>query len=120
MQLVSDQQTELNRNLYAKAPTIEQIESFLKEAEIIPRKYERMVGMRLGTIADVKCGYRPLPLKFWHLVFCKIIPTWGAISGFQNPTSQIRTKIRNTHEHKPVYTINNSTNILDKLKNISD
>lgn len=113
MQLIADNQAELNRKIYGKAPTIQEIESFLTEAGFNYAQYERLVGMREGTIVDAKIDYRPLPAKFWHLIYSRIIPAYGAFCGFKKPKTANRKNSR-----KQVYNINQNTGILQKLSGL--
>jgi hypothetical protein len=118
MPYIATNQIEINRDLYPKAPTIEQIESFLKDIDIKPRTYERMVGMRHGTIADVKCGYRPLPLKWWHLIFERVTPTLGVIY----ESLATKTINRTINRKRPSRAVIQPPNrgILDKLSGLKD
>ncbi len=108
MPLIADNQVEINLKKFAKPPTAEQIDNFLKEIDIKQYRYERIVGMRRGTFHDAKIGYRSLPIKYWHLVYNKIIPT-------PRKNALKKQQRQSTRKCKVVYNVNQSTEITKKL-----
>lgn len=84
-----------NEKKYLKPPTLMQIEQFLKELDITTASFERFYGIPLGTIRKIRHGDngRYLPVKFWHIIYEKIVPAYG--SGFLNP-DQPRIEIKKT------------------------
>lgn len=67
-----------NRLKYLKAPPLEQILEFVKELEVTEAQFERFYGIPAKTISQIKVGNTPLPAKFWHIVYEKIKPMYGA------------------------------------------
>lgn len=73
-----------NRRRYLQAPTIEQIDEFVAICKVSYYRFEDFYGMPKGTIKVVKTGYMAMPVKFWHIFYEKIIPTYGV--GVSTPT----------------------------------
>lgn len=108
MPLIADNQVEINLRKFAIPPTPEEINAFFEEIKIKPHRYEKIIGMRRGTFYDARVEYRALPIKYWHLVYNKIIPS-PKNNTLKKPSRQ------STRKHKVVYNVNQSTEITKKL-----
>lgn len=69
---------ELNKAKYAHAPSWEEIESLIKETGMCLAHFEKFYGMPFKTLNHVKMGDRHLASKFWHFIYERIKPTYGA------------------------------------------
>lgn len=66
-----------NLETYLKEPEIEQIMAFINELGVSMTRFERFYGIPIGTIRQVKCGNTPLSPKYWHIIYEKVVPTYG-------------------------------------------
>ncbi len=73
-----------NRRRYLQAPNIEQIDEFVSMCKVSYYRFEEFFGLPKGTIKVVKTGYMEMPLKYWHIFYEKVIPTYGV--GVSSPT----------------------------------
>lgn len=71
-------QAEVNKKKYLYPPTWERIEEFINELGISYHHFERFYGLSYHTLTQVKAGTRDLPSRYWHFIFEKIIPNYGA------------------------------------------
>ena len=71
------QQARENAIKYLKPPSIEQIASFLKEIGITRRRFENYHNLPRGTLTHVWMGRIDLPKSYWHIIYEKIVPTYG-------------------------------------------
>lgn len=71
----------INQKKYLHPPTWENIQAWL---DLVGNPnylhVERFYGMPHSTLSNVKCGQRDLAFQFWHIIYDKIVPTYG--SGF--------------------------------------
>lgn len=104
-----------NRTKYLKAPTLEQVESFITKLKVSGAQFERFYGIPDGTIRQIKLNKRSLPAKFWHIIYEQVKPAYG--SGFldQNKAPvQTVTKVATIRRERP--RTNSRTNtVLDEL-----
>lgn len=56
-----------NAKRWLKPPTIEQIDAAVKASGTSEPKFEAFYGLSLGCIAKVRCGFRQMPVKHWHI-----------------------------------------------------
>ena len=63
--------------MYLRPPTQEQIDNFIHECGVSCYRFESFFGMPRGTIKVARTGYMPMPLKYWHIFYEKVIPTYG-------------------------------------------
>lgn len=66
-----------NRAKYLKAPSLKEIDSFIKELNVSDNQFERFFGMAYNTIGPIRANRGKLPAKFWHIVYEKIIPSYS-------------------------------------------
>lgn len=78
----------INREKYLKAPTWEEIDSFLKSKKIKMSSFEKFYGLPESTLRHVKTGTRELPAKFWHIIYNQIVPSYGV--GFLEPVDNTK------------------------------
>ena len=69
---------EINRAKYAQPPSWEQINEFILESGMSMYHFERFYGIPFNTLTQIKSGYRKLSADFWHFIFEKIKPNYGA------------------------------------------
>lgn len=62
---------------YLKAPTPQQIIDFVKELGTTYMQFEKFYDMPIGTIRLSANGRRGLPVRFWPIIYEKIVPTYG-------------------------------------------
>lgn len=74
----------LNRRIYLKAPTYEQVTEFINELGISGAQFERFYGVAAGTLRQVAVGNTTLPAKHWHIIYEKIKPAYG-VGYFEAP-----------------------------------
>lgn len=60
---------EENKKKYLHAPTIQQIDEFVKECKVSYYRFELFFGIARGTIKDVRAGKKEFPVKYWHIIF---------------------------------------------------
>lgn len=92
-----------NLRKYLKAPTIEQVSSFIKELGVSDVQFERFYEMKIGTMKKLRSGYRNLPRKFWHFIYEKKVPTYGL-----STNNEYKPKVR-----KLVHSIPNKQSVVD-------
>lgn len=68
----------INTAKYSCAPTWKQIESFMKEMGMRMYRFERFFGIPFNCLTKVKKGDQALPAKFWHIIYEKRKPKFGA------------------------------------------
>lgn len=85
-----------NRRKYLKAPTISEIENFIKELKINAAQFERFFGIPDNTIPQIKNGYKRLPARFWHIIYEKIIPAYSTEGKKQIKTGHLPNLIPET------------------------
>ena len=91
---------DLNRRKYAKPPSWEQIDAFVQEMGMNIYHFERFYGLPFNTLAKVKGGSKNLGSPYWHIIYEKIKPAYGA--GFigdylpNQPQNRRKTFIPNT------------------------
>lgn len=68
-----------NRAKYLKAPSILEIDTFIKELQVSDAQFERFFGMPFNTMGVVRNGQRKLPAKYWHIVYEKIVPAYSKL-----------------------------------------
>lgn len=66
-----------NVHKYLKAPSITEIDNFIKDLGISALQFERYYRMSFRTIDKVRRGYRPLPRKFWHYIYERKLPEYA-------------------------------------------
>ena len=66
-----------NLTKYLKSPTLEQVEEFRLELGITKLQFERYYGMPRRTLNKLITDTGGLPVKFWHIIYEKIVPTYG-------------------------------------------
>jgi len=69
---------EINKKKYLFPPSWEKIEEFINELGVTYHHFERFYGLSYHTLTQVKAGTRDLPSRYWHFIFEKIVPTYGA------------------------------------------
>lgn len=70
-----------NRRKYLLPPNPVQIDEFVRKVcGVSYYRFEEFFGMPKGTIKVVKTGYMDMPVKFWHIFYDQIIPTYGTNS----------------------------------------
>lgn len=80
-----------NRTKYLKPPTIKQLSSFIKQLGVTDTQFERFFGIPYNMITQVRSGAKNLPAAYWHIVYEKVVPTYG--DGFKNNT-QVKPLIK--------------------------
>lgn len=68
----------LNKAKYARAPNWDEIESFMKETGMCLAHFEKFYGMPFKSLNHVKMRDRNLAAKFWHFIYERIKPAYGA------------------------------------------
>ena len=85
---------EQNKTKYAHAPSWEQIEELMAEMKIESiYHFEKFYGIPFNVIAQIKSGKRTLPCKFWHIVYERIKPAYGAGFIAESTTKQLKNRI---------------------------
>lgn len=90
---------DINRRKYAKAPSWEQIDAFIKELGMTPNHFERFYGIPYNTLTQVKSGKKNLGSPHWHIIYERIKPAYGV--GFiedyatNMPKKRIKTPLTN-------------------------
>lgn len=88
---------EENKFKYLRAPTIEQIDAAVKSAGVTDAQFERFHKIYPTCIYQVRCGFREMPAKHWHIFF-ETEPTSGHISKISSD-SRPETAEKRTIEH---------------------
>jgi len=66
-----------NVHKYLKAPSLAEIDAFIKELDITDAQFERYYKMPDRTISKIRFENRPLPKRFWHFIYEKIVPQYS-------------------------------------------
>lgn len=103
---------ELNITTYLKHPSPEEILAFVKELGVSCYQFERFFGIPNGTLKHVALGTHNLPARYWHIIYEKQIPSYGA--GIYNELPVSKTVIKTVSKKVSHSTVNNP--LLDKLK----
>lgn len=88
-----------NERKYLKSPTFQQVDEFVKELGVTYASFERYFGIAEGTIRKMK-DPRPLPARHWHIIYEKIVPTYGI--GFNNPEYDPKIYKKKTRKKKKI------------------
>lgn len=96
-----------NKSKYAQAPSWEQIEILMTEMELSLYHFEKFYGMPYNSLIQVKKGERKLAAKYWHYVYEKIKPAYGA--GFLGDSTTKTNKNRINTQLIPDLTEQNTT-----------
>jgi hypothetical protein len=95
---------------YLKAPSLTEIDAFIKELGISDLQFERYYRMASRTIDKVRRGYRPLPRKYWHYIYEKSLPEY-AIGYKLNTKKHARVIARDKRQRKKVVNVNRLTSL---------
>lgn len=93
---------DLNRRKYAKPPSWEQIDAFIKELGMNMYHFEKFYGIPFNNLVQVKSGKRNLGAAYWHIIYERIKPAYGV--GFIEDYTTNKPKKRIKH-----YITNNLT-----------
>lgn len=63
-----------NEKKYVHPPDWETIRKFIKKLKVSMAKFERLYGIPQGIIRSVKAGYKPLPVRYWHIIYDRVPP----------------------------------------------
>lgn len=85
----------INRSKYAQPPSWDQIHELITEMKMDMYSFERFYGIPYNTLTQIKTGKRTLAADYWHFIYEKIKPAYGA--GFVVDYSKKRTKNRIKH-----------------------
>jgi hypothetical protein len=77
MPLITNEDIEIKKK-YLKSPTIQEIQSFIKEVGVSVIQFERFYNMPKRTLFLTLGGHRALPVKYWPIFYDRIIPAYGA------------------------------------------
>lgn len=97
-----------NRAKYMKAPTWEQINHFILELGVTVAQFERFYDIPAKTLFNVKTGERALPARFWHIVYERIKPAYGAGFIGEYATKEVKNRIK--HYSTKISTVDSTTN----------
>jgi len=70
--------SDINKSKYLKAPPIELVEAFIKELDVSEAQFERFYSIPQATVSKVRASQRKLPPAYWHIIYEKIRPIYGA------------------------------------------
>lgn len=76
---------------YLKPPSHEEIFSFISELGVTYTQFERYYSIPYSVIRSIKCGNRHLPVKFWPIIYERIVPQYGI--KFQRATKNVSKPI---------------------------
>lgn len=94
-----------NVKKYLRQPTVQEVDSFIKELGITDVQFERFYKIPPKTMARFRMGFRPFPKKYWHFVYEKIVPTYGI--GYKNSVnSQVSIKVSDRQARRNKFDIN--------------
>jgi hypothetical protein len=82
----------INESKYAQAPSWGQIEELINEMGMEMYHFERFYGIPFNTLTQVKAGKRNLGSCYWHYIYEKIKPAYGA--GFLDDSTKKQSKNR--------------------------
>lgn len=68
---------DINRRKYAKAPSWEQIDAFIKEMGMNMYHFEKFYGIPFNQLTQVKSGAKKLGSAYWHIIYERIKPAYG-------------------------------------------
>lgn len=68
---------EENIRKYGKPPTIQQINSFVEQVGLSLSRFEKFFAIAPACLRNVRYGTRPLPVKYWHIFYERVIPEVG-------------------------------------------
>lgn len=83
---------DINTAKYPQPPTWLEIDAFLKEISMNMYQFERYYGLPFNQLTQIKSGAKRLAPQYWHFVFQKIKPDFGA--GFLDEYTKKRQKNR--------------------------
>jgi hypothetical protein len=66
-----------NRLTYLKPPSFQEVSNFVKETGVSVRQFERYFGIPTKMVERAARGAINLPTEYWHIVYERIIPTYG-------------------------------------------
>lgn len=58
-----------NHYKYLRPPTPEELDKVIKALGLSGRQFERYFGLYRKCVCHTMTGWRPMPAKYWHLVF---------------------------------------------------
>lgn len=90
---------EINTAKYPNPPTWAEIESLIDEMGMSYNRFERYYGIPFNQLTQIKKGDKKLCPKYWHFIFERIKPPFGA--GFIVEYTMKRQKQR-TNKMLPV------------------
>ena len=99
-----------NVHKYLKAPSITEIDAFIKELGISDYQFERYYRMAFRTMNKVRTGYRPLPRKYWHYIYEKKLPEYAAFNKSKTHKHE-RALERTKPQRKKVVNVNRLTSL---------
>ena len=102
-----------NLSKYLKQPEWWQVEEFIKELGITMAQFERFYGLPYNTLVQVKSGHKRLSPEYWHFIYERIKPAYGA--GFVVDYSANPNKKRIKH-YLPEKLPTDSHNRLDEIQ----
>lgn len=76
MPKVTETEMEIRRK-YLKAPTAQEVKDFLKELDVSYPQFETFYDIPKSLISQVVIGVKPLPVKYWPIIYERIVPTYG-------------------------------------------
>lgn len=83
---------DINTAKYPLHPTWDEIQDFITETGMSYNRFERYYGIPFNQITQIKKGDKKLCPKYWHFIFERIKPKFGA--GFTEEYSFKRPKLR--------------------------
>lgn len=60
---------ERNRKIYAKPPSQEQVDAYIKKLGVSELHFERFFELPTGTIKVMRARRLNMPLKYWHIFY---------------------------------------------------
>lgn len=84
-----------NVHKYLKAPSLAEIDAFIKELGITDAQFERYYEMPFRIMSKIRNGSKPFPKKYWHYVYEKIVPQY-AVPYIRKLNSKVPTKVHPT------------------------
>lgn len=83
----------INSERYLKAPTVAQVNQFVKECGVSTHRVELFYGIAVGTIRQVRIGHRLLPCKYWHIFFGDTVRKEQPVRKYKHVTRVATKKI---------------------------
>lgn len=99
-----------NVHKYLKAPSLTEIDAFIKELGITDAQFERYYEMPFRIMGKVRNGSKPFPKKYWHYVYEKIVPQY-AIPYTKKLNSKVHSKVHTKPKGKKVVNVNRLTSL---------